>query len=476
MTTFHESQPQSRRVARQHEREIGVEPVEFPGKQPEALQSYSTADPLAGTWDALRHAATQPQPDSENIQGRRSAVLAPAELPVSLVEPLAYRSQQDVAVPSYSGVPSTAVFSAPPPEAAQPKLTRRERRALESQGPSGVVSETDVSGLAYSESGGVEPAVPSRAAPPELIHPSSGGSVPVDFQTIVGLTLPHESVSSPETRIPPGSFAEVLADDAAAVDEVTFPEPAVTPFDQLFQIPTEPPRTAPAILTDPARDPVVSSPAASAPVAPSPVASAPVTSPDFSGLSSHDEIARHAPLGDESLDRSTETLAPVVPAEPPSWVAPPGHWSAQEEISHSPVSENAISRTIASGISTTNALVLPLAPEGADIRGPLTSAGEIMLTGSIDLPRALASTGQSDRFDGDNMDALYDLSDAEIISTDSSPVRAIRAVSTHTSGHGVTHTKKPKGTRALTGLLIAASSLAVVVAGLLVAAFAFNVL
>ena len=98
-----------------------------------------------------------------------------------------------------------------------------------------------------------------------------------------------------------------------------------------------------------------------------------------------------------------------------------------------------------------------------------------MLTGSVDLPRNLSSTGQSDRFDGDNIDALFDLNDAEVISTDSSPVRAIRAVSTHASAHGVTHTQNPKGTRALTGLLIAASSLAVVVAGLLVATFAFNV-
>ncbi len=119
--------------------------------------------------------------------------------------------------------------------------------------------------------------------------------------------------------------------------------------------------------------------------------------------------------------------------------------------------------------------MLPSVPDGADIRGPLSGTGEIMITGSIDLPRTLSSTGQSDRFDGESMDALFDLGDAEVTSTDSSPVRAIRAVSTHTSGHGVTHTQKPKGTKALTGLLIAASSLAVVVAGLLVAAFAFNV-
>ena len=126
-------------------------------------------------------------------------------------------------------------------------------------------------------------------------------------------------------------------------------------------------------------------------------------------------------------------------------------------------------------MTTTSALVLPSIPLGNDIRGPLTATGEIMLTGSIELPRMLAATGQSDRYDHVGIDDLFDANDSEIISTDSSPVRAIRAVSTHTSGHGVTHTQKPKGTRALTALLIAASSMAVVVAGLLIAVFAFNV-
>jgi hypothetical protein len=164
---------------------------------------------------------------------------------------------------------------------------------------------------------------------------------------------------------------------------------------------------------------------------------------------------------------------PVQPREPGTWTPPRGHWSTQVDAEDD-FPENTINRRINSGSTATNALVLPSIPLG-DIRGPLTGTGEIMLTGSIDLPSILSSTGQTDRFDSRGIDDLFDLSDAEVTSTDSSPVRAIRAVSTHTSGHSVTHTQKPKGTKALTALLIAASSMAVVVAGLLVAAFAFNV-
>jgi hypothetical protein len=118
---------------------------------------------------------------------------------------------------------------------------------------------------------------------------------------------------------------------------------------------------------------------------------------------------------------------------------------------------------------------LPAIPFATDIRGALNSSGETMLTGSIDLPSALSASGVSDRFDHADIDSLLDLNDSDIVSTDSAPVRAVHAVSTFSS-QAVTQTHKPKGTRALTVLLISASSMAVVVAGLLVAAFAFNML
>jgi hypothetical protein len=154
-----------------------------------------------------------------------------------------------------------------------------------------------------------------------------------------------------------------------------------------------------------------------------------------------------------------------------------GHWSTQLDADDAGDEfDTTVNRRIGSGHAATSALVLPTVPPGSDIRGPLTRTGEVMLTGSIDLPRDLASTGVSDRYDHGGIDALFDANDHEIVTTDSAPVRAVTAVSTHSSGHPVTHTQKPKGTRALTALLISASAMAVVVAGLLIAAFAFHIL
>jgi hypothetical protein len=155
-------------------------------------------------------------------------------------------------------------------------------------------------------------------------------------------------------------------------------------------------------------------------------------------------------------------------------LVPSSHWSRQAAVEDEP-NDSVVSRTIGSGTSTTSALVLPAIPFATDIRGPLNASGEAMLTGSIDLPSTLSASGVSDRFDHADIDSLLDLNDSDMVSTDSAPVRAVKAVSTF-SNQAVTQTQKPKGTRALTVLMISAASMAVVVAGLLVAAFAFNML
>ena len=72
------------------------------------------------------------------------------------------------------------------------------------------------------------------------------------------------------------------------------------------------------------------------------------------------------------------------------------------------------------------------------------------------------------QLDESDLDHLLDPGDYQVVSTDSQPVRAIKAVSTHTSSRGVINTGKPKGTRGLTALIIAATGMAVVVGALFI--------
>jgi len=156
-----------------------------------------------------------------------------------------------------------------------------------------------------------------------------------------------------------------------------------------------------------------------------------------------------------------------------SHAASTGHWSRQAEIDDETQSiENTLSREVGMGnvATTTSALVLPIIPQDSDFGSVLNGTGEVLITGSIDLPRSLSSTGgDARRYDDPDVDNLFDAFDNEIISTDSAPVRAIRAVSTHTSTHGVvTAATKPRGNRLLVGVAIGAVVLAIAVVGLLV--------
>jgi hypothetical protein len=161
----------------------------------------------------------------------------------------------------------------------------------------------------------------------------------------------------------------------------------------------------------------------------------------------------------------------IEPERAPS-ARPVGHWSIQSEIDDDEQpAENRIRHTVGSGsvAVTTSALVLPSVPQSTDFTSPFSSTGEILVTGSIDLPHSLSSTGAHPHR-VDNSDFEDDPLDSEVPSTDSAPVRAIRAVSTHTSTRGVIESKRPQSNRMPTIMIFSASVLAVGVVGLLVAA------
>ncbi|HRQ00923.1 MAG TPA: hypothetical protein PK781_10780, partial [Terrimesophilobacter sp.] len=136
-------------------------------------------------------------------------------------------------------------------------------------------------------------------------------------------------------------------------------------------------------------------------------------------------------------------LPPEVPGEAP--LRPEGHWSRQADLDdRTQVGDILPSRDLSrSDAITTSALVLPSMPHNPI--GPLSSTGEILVTGSIDLPRMLGATGvHPARFDHSDVDTIIDASDREDGHPNSSPVRAIRAVSSHTSTQGMIAARRPR--------------------------------
>lgn len=159
---------------------------------------------------------------------------------------------------------------------------------------------------------------------------------------------------------------------------------------------------------------------------------------------------------------------------------PFGHWSTQAALEDPADSgDSVLSRNVGvtTGAITTHALVLPSsAGPGDQLLGSLSSTGEIMITGSIDLPRSFGSTGAHPAlFDHPEVDALIDADDREDAQSDSPPVRAVRAVSSGSSARGVIEPPAPRKSRVPLVAGITAGSLLLIAIGATVTAFAFNV-
>lgn len=464
MTTFQDPPPQSRRSARQNERGDQQDPTQFSqftGEQPFAQQ------------------APAPAPVSESVgettppsTGRRARPVS-AEQAEPAPEPLNYTTQGRQP-DNYEAQLPAAGYAAAPQEPAAFRVRD------------------------FSPEGGRR-----AAAPPPLIEPQqqayAAGASDLDYRTQAGPAAPE-----PQPILSRRELRQRQAEEEAAAG-LAQQTPAPTSFEASNPaLLTQPPVAAPnpALMTQPPQlrtaPPPTMPPAAAPQAAPPQYAAAPPPMGSPSTMTSPPEqraapptTLSNAMAEFESLTRTVQPPAPNANqrvADPTfiepelehtgGWVAPVGHWSRQADLDDETQPwENTITREVGGGnvATTTSALVLPEIPRPTNFSTALDSTGEVLLTGSIDLPPSL-STGGGDarRYDDPNVDLMFDTQDAEFTGTDSSPVRAIRAVSTHTSSRGVIHANKPHGNRMIVVVFIGTAVLAVGVVGMLVASLVLN--
>ncbi|HYI32925.1 MAG TPA: hypothetical protein VEX88_05625 [Glaciibacter sp.] len=181
-----------------------------------------------------------------------------------------------------------------------------------------------------------------------------------------------------------------------------------------------------------------------------------------------------------------ETDADAAPADGTPKLNPPvGHWSVARDVDedvtvsgqHQPLDQLMARGIAAGGIpTTTNALILPSIPQQAPGSGPLTSTGEVLVTGSIDLPRSLGSTGQHpNTFDSSEMDHLLDQLDETAPTSSVAPVSASKAVSSHASTRGVMTPPKKQAISVPTVLSVTGAVLGVGVLALILGGPVFNI-
>jgi len=121
--------------------------------------------------------------------------------------------------------------------------------------------------------------------------------------------------------------------------------------------------------------------------------------------------------------------------------------------------------------STSNALILSQAPSQSSIVGPVTATGEILITGSMELPEGLGSTGHANgTADGKEADAV--LIDRELPAHSSpTPIAASAAISTGKGAQEIIRPPAPeKGSRLMLTLMIIVGALGLALVGVLILA------
>lgn len=491
MTTYQDPPLQSRRAVRQGERPEPQQPSS-PFAPPQVPRNAS------GAGEPLSYVTQNrpPLPGYEGAAGRRAeqepaGQPAPPEFPASeqpanSFRPRDYSPEARSAPPAWvpeddreSGhvdyrtqaranvVPPASLASSLSGEPSEQTFTRRELRALR-----------DAQGLVEQPAAPAAPVAPAQqvapVAPPAPAPSTQLDSAMAEFDVLTGRSgVPAPAADDPSRRAGRRAAAptEAAPEDGLAVfDAVVAPPAAPTPLIEPADRQTH---AAPA---QPVAPPQPIAPQSFAPpIAPPPVAPA-QPAPQPQAVVLPPEPAPMAPVA------FTPPQAPV-PAEPPAAGAPAavepvapitgerpvGHWTTQSDLDdRTQINESTISRTVGagSGAITTSALVLPSIP------GQHMETGEVMLTGSLSLPASLAATGAHHSIDESDLDHLLDPGDHQAINTDSVPIRAIRAVSSHTNSSNplLTAAKPNRGGRALTALIVSASGMVVVVVTLLVVA------
>lgn len=293
---------------------------------------------------------------------------------------------------------------------------------------------------------------------PPVKLPFSSDPVPAPAELRPALSDDAPKPPAPQAEAPAAPVVPLTRRQLRALQQAA--EGQQVPVAEVPHAAEAPAPTASAPTAEPIADVPVSAlplPQPAVPVAPPVIAVAPATE-EVTPEVSEPEVIADAPQG-------------PVTGQVRAFQPPTGHWSLA-------ASDDADDTSSTGSSSATNALIMPIVPSAADVTGPLNATGEILLTGSIDLPRGLGATGQvHGRFDGNDIDHALDQRDRDA-RPDSGvePVAATRAISTHAVSVSPTIVP-PKKTSHKVGAIVgsvAAGVAALGVAGVLVAGIVFH--
>lgn len=319
-----------------------------------------------------------------------------------------------------------------PEQPETPPLTRRQLRELRNTGATPVVAAPAPEAAPSVEESPAEPVVPSP--PAHLARPAQPVSIPEpptpDASVDLGVSPLTRRQARQQERIRTASVPvitpEILA--AHAAEHVT--EPALEAE----------PTTEAAVESDAPHEPEVAE--------------------------TGDESSAETDAAADAADAEAEERAVVSPqlgaelleSEPAPVALPPSF-------------DQLISRSSSGSTATPNALIMSPGSESSNLVAPVTATGEVLITGSLNLPEGLGSLGHAPgTADGKDVDAV--LVDGELPAHSSpTPIAASAAISTaKTSGDIIKPPAPEKGSKLMVTLAITAGVLAAALLGVLAVA------
>ncbi|MEU1970536.1 hypothetical protein ABZ477_02675 [Microbacterium sp. NPDC019599] len=388
-----------------------------------------------------------------------------------------------------------------PEQPDSPPLTRKQMREIRNTGATPVIDTGAVPVVkpapAVDSAPADEAEAPSEAAtPPPPPHVEASLPPVVSVPPAVPLPRPAEPVVLPE---PPGpdravdlGVSPLTRRQARQQERIrTASVPVITPdisaaylAQQAGDVAPPPSALEPVVEPEAEEDPFAALGVVSGPISqvPQAVEPEPEPEPDLEPEAQPEPEPEAEPEQEPEAEPEVEAFggAEEAPQEPARTVAPDFGAAllagGGDEPVAAPSFEELVTRSSSGSIATPNALIISQSPDAGPIVAPLTGTGEVLITGTFNLPEGLGSTGHAPGVaDGKEVDAV--LVDGELPAHSSpTPIAASSAVSTtKTPGEIIKPPAPEKGGRLMLTLAITAGVLALALVGVLILAFATGV-
>ena len=385
-----------------------------------------------------------------------------------------------------------------PEKPESPQLTRRQLRELRNTASNTIITPEEAEAAAAAAATAAPVAAPlPRAAEPVVVAEEPPAAEDVDLESraltrraarqqerLRTASVPVIDGESDETA------GEASVDEAAAVEDEVAVEDDETPADEpaddevvaevveLEVVDVEP--VAADVEADESTDdaaadvdaPVPDVDSDDATEAAEALADAQTESPDVETLLAGDTDEAEAET-EEAEDGDEERRAVVAPTFGSGLLAGDG-----VEIELPASFDQLLTRGSAAtgSLAASNALILSQTPDTGSFSAPVAATGEVLITGTFNLPESFGSTGTSHgSSDGKEIDAV--LVDGELPASSSpTPIAASSAISTIKSADDIIKPPAPeKGGKLMLALVITAGALALALTGALIIALVTGV-